>query len=100
MKNWEKEATGDKPKLYIETSIVSYLTSQPSRDIVTAARQQVTRDWWQTRRSRFELYISAFVLSEVSSGDSQAAALRKSALDGIPELALTDQDFLLARELV
>jgi hypothetical protein len=39
-----------KPKLYLETSIVSYLTAQPSRDIVTAARQQITRQWWQKKR--------------------------------------------------
>jgi predicted nucleic acid-binding protein len=100
MKSGEKDPTSGKPKLYVETSIVSYLTSQPSGDIVTAARQQITRDWWQTRRDRFELYLSEFVLSEVSSGDPQAAELRKSALDGIPEIALTEQASLLAKELI
>jgi hypothetical protein len=41
-----------KPKSYIETSVVSYLTAQPSRDIVTAAQQQITREWWQMKRRR------------------------------------------------
>lgn len=89
-----------RPKLYIETSIVSYLTSQPSRDIVTAARQQITQDWWRTRRSKFDLYISEFVLSEAGAGDAQVASLRMSALDRIPEIALTDGAARLARELV
>jgi hypothetical protein len=89
-----------KPKLYIETSIVSYLTSQPSRDIVTAARQQITREWWQTKRSGFDLYVSEFVLGEAGSGDPQVAALRMAALDGIPEISLTEKASLLARELV
>jgi hypothetical protein len=87
-------------KLYVETSIVSYLTSQPSRDIVTAARQQITRDWWLTRRNKFDLYISEFVLGEASSGDAEIAALRISALGGIPEIALTENAARLARELV
>ena len=89
-----------KPKLYIETSIVSYLTSQPSRDIVTAARQQITRDWWQTKRNGFDLYVSEFVLGEAGSGDSQVASLRMAALNGIPEIALTEGASLLARDLV
>ena len=89
-----------RPKLYIETSIISYLTSQPSRDIVTAARQQITRDWWQTRRNGFDLYISEFVLGEAGSGDPKVAALRLAALEGIREIALTDRAAELARELV
>jgi len=88
------------PKLYIETSIVSYLTSQPSRDLVTAARQQITRDWWQTKRSHFDLYVSEFVLKEASAGDGQFASLRLAALDGIPEIVLSDRAAVLARELV
>ncbi|HEX9942705.1 MAG TPA: type II toxin-antitoxin system VapC family toxin [Thermoanaerobaculia bacterium] len=89
-----------RPKLYIETSIVSYLTAQPSRDIVTAARQQITREWWQTKRSQFDLYVSEFVIGEAGSGNVEAAALRLAALEGIPELALTEQTARFAAELV
>ena len=87
-------------KIYIETSIVSYLTSQPSRDIVTAARQQITREWWQKKRGSFDLYISEFVLGEAGSGDPQVAALRLAALGGIPEIALTERAASLAENLV
>ena len=50
-----------KPSLYLETSIVSYLTAWPSHDLIRAAHQQVTRDWW-VMRSSFELYISQFMI--------------------------------------
>lgn len=89
-----------KPTLYVETSVVSYLTAQPSRDIVTAARQQITREWWATKRTGFELYVSRFVLQEVRSGDAAAAALRLEALNGIPELELTKTTMELAEALV
>ena len=86
-----------KQKLYIETSIVSYLTSLPSRDIVTAARQQLTRKWWQTKRDGFDLYVSEFVLAEASLGDRQVAALRLEALSGIQEVEVTETARQLAR---
>jgi hypothetical protein len=89
-----------KPKVYIETSIVSYLTGLPSRDIVTAARQQVTRDWWQTRRGKFDLYVSEFVIGEAGDGDSSAASRRLQALEGIPELDLSEEVPALAEELI
>lgn len=89
-----------KPKLYIETSIVSYLTALPSRDIVTAARQQLTREWWQRRRPDFELFVSEFVIREARSGDPSAASLRMEALTGIPEIELTARAAQLAEELV
>ena len=57
-----------KPKIYIETSVVSYYTNYPSRDIVTAARQQVTREWWEESLNQFDTYISALVLEEASGG--------------------------------
>lgn len=88
-----------RPKLYIETSVVSYLTAQPSRDVVTLARQQVTRDWWN-KKDGFELYISEFVLGEAGLGDPAAAALRLGALTGVPEIALTERASLLAQALV
>lgn len=88
-----------KPKLYIETSIVSYLIAQPSRDIVTAARQQITRDWWQIKCLEFNLYISEFVVREAGAGNSETAALRLAALQGIPEIALTQATAHLAKAL-
>ncbi len=89
-----------KPKIYLETSIISYLTAQPSRDIVTAARQQITREWWQRRRETFDLYVSEFVIGEARLGDTRAADLRLQALEGIALIQLTEDAALLAEELV
>ena len=76
------------PKVYVETSVISYLTSKPSRDLIVAAHQQVTRDWW-SRRKRFELFVSDAVLEEAKRGDKAAAARRKVALEGISILSAT-----------
>ena len=43
-----------KPRVYVETSVVSYLTARPARDIVIAGRQQSTQDWWAGTKERFE----------------------------------------------
>jgi len=62
-----------KPKIYIETSVISYLTSRTSRDLVTAARQRLTMDWWDSKKTQYNLYVSQPVISEASDGDQQAA---------------------------
>lgn len=90
----------NRPKLYMESSIVSYLTARPSRDIVTAARQQITREWWETRRSDFDLYFSEFVYNEICSGDSEAVSRRLSALEGLSEIRVTETALALAGVLV
>ena len=88
-----------KSKVYLETTIPSYLTAWPSRDLVKAAHQQITREWWQTR-SRFELFISQFVLDEAQAGDADAARLRIESLAGIPVLAASDEIGNLAESFV
>jgi hypothetical protein len=75
--------------VYVETTIVSYLAASPSRDIVVAAHQQITRDWWD-RRDRFEVLISQAVLDEASRGDTDAAARRIAFLAEIPVLTISD----------
>ncbi|NCJ08561.1 PIN domain-containing protein [Synechococcales cyanobacterium C] len=86
--------------VYLETSFISYLTARPSRDIVLAGHQQTTRDWWQTRRSCFEVCISELVLQEVSSGDYQAAEVRLSVVNDIELLEITPDALQLADKLV
>ncbi|WP_437906746.1 type II toxin-antitoxin system VapC family toxin [Sorangium sp. So ce327] len=88
-----------KPRLYLETTIVSYLTARPSRDLVQAAHQQVTREWWASRDD-FTLFISQFVLDEAGAGDGDAAARRLDALRGATLLDITEEAILLASNLV
>ena len=88
-----------KPRVYIETSVVSYLTSRPSRDLVTAAHQQVTRDWWQ-QRGRFGLFVSQAVLAEAARGDAEASAQRTEVLRDVAVLPMTGLVADLAKLLV
>lgn len=78
-----------KSRLYLETTIPSYLTSRPSRDLVIAAHQQLTREWWEQRRSAFHLHVSQLVLDEVGAGDPIAARERLETLRDVPLLDIT-----------
>ena len=89
-----------KRRVYIETSVASYLTARPSRDLVVAAHQELTVEWWTNHRRRFDLYISDIVLREAAQGDPLAAAKRLAVLEGIDVLALDDSARELARLFV
>ena len=74
--------------VYIETSILGYLTARSSKNLILAANIEVTRDWWESRRSVFTLYVSEAVLNEVSLGDAKIAAQRRSIVSRFPLLEL------------
>ncbi len=76
----------DKPTVYIETSIVSYLAARPSRDPVTAHNQRLTHEWWNTHRHRYELYTSELALLEAGRGDPAMARRRLALLTQVPSL--------------
>jgi predicted nucleic acid-binding protein len=88
-----------KSGVYVETSIISYLTARPSRDLVRAAHQEVTAEWW-ARRNAYELYVSQLVLDEAAAGDPGAAAQRVAALRGFVLLEVTPEAIGLGRELL
>lgn len=90
----------NKPSVYIETSIVSYLTARPSPSLFTAGCQQITRDWWKDRRRDFDLFTSEIVLLEARSGDPDAVTRRLAILERVAELVLTDRAKELARAFV
>ena len=87
-------------KVYLETTIVSYLTARPSRDLITAAHQQITQQWWQTQRARFDLFVAPPVMQEAQAGDPDAAARRIAALQGIPLLTLSEEAAGLVQALI
>ena len=64
------------PTVYVETSIISYLAARPSRDLIVAAREQLTHTWWGERRPAFDLYVFQIVLDEILAGDPEAAGRR------------------------
>jgi predicted nucleic acid-binding protein len=86
-------------RVYVETSVISYLAARPSRDLITAARQQLTHEWWRLRRPQFEVYISQLVRDEAAAGDPEAAAHRLAVLAGLPLLDVTPDAVALARQL-
>ena len=73
-----------KQKLYLETTIPSYLTSRPSRDLIIAGHQQVTKEWWEKRRDAFQICISQLVIDEANAGDPGAARERMLAIRDFP----------------
>jgi hypothetical protein len=86
-------------KVYIETSVISYLTSFPSRDVVVAAHQQITHAWW-AGRGDFALYVSEAVLAEAGGGDPVAASRRLAALADVSVLAISVEVESLAMRFV
>ena len=89
-----------KPTVYIETTIVSYLTARPSRDVILAAHQQITDEWWHERRSHFDLFTSQPVVDEAAEGDEEAARRRLQQLEEVPLLEITEEVANLAERLL
>ncbi len=89
-----------KARLYLETTVPSYLTAWPSRDLIRASHQQLTREWWARRREDFEVFISQLVLDEAAAGDPLAASERLVVLADLPLLDLTEEVSSLAAALV
>src|SRR5690625_2205862 len=86
--------------VYIETSVISYAAARPSRDLVAMARQQITREWFETAAHDHELYVSQLVIREASAGAEEAARQRLMLLEGVPLLSVTDEVGDLAQRLV
>ncbi len=89
-----------KPKLYVGTTIPSYLTSWPSRDLIIAGHQQITREWWEKRREAFRIYISQLVVDEASAGDPVTARERMKVIREFPLLDITPDAGLPASEIL
>jgi hypothetical protein len=87
-------------KVYLETSIFSYLAGRSSRDLIVAARQQITHTWWRTRRSAFDLYVSQVVIDEAKAGDPTPAKRRSALLATVPALDMPPEVADLAAALI
>jgi predicted nucleic acid-binding protein len=86
--------------VYIETSIVGYLTARPSNNLILMANLEITREWWDTRREQFTLYISQVVLDEVERGDAEMAARRLKILRDLPLLEVNETVQSLAAQFL
>ena len=90
----------DSQTVYIETSVVSYLTARPTSSLLAAAWQKITADWWDADKIRFTICTSALTIEEAGRGDPDAAARRLAALEGVPLLPITDSVAELAKALL
>lgn len=86
--------------VYLETTLISYLVSRPSRDLLVAAHQQITYDWWTNRRQNFECYVSQAVIDEVSGGDPEESKKRMEIINVFPVLEVTEEAELLTRAIL
>lgn len=89
-----------KPKAYIETTVIGYLTSWPREDVTVAGHQNTTRQWWETAADRFDLAVSQLVVQECSAGDQQAIKQRLEVLAEIILLPTTIEAEQLADALI
>lgn len=86
--------------VYLETTIISYLISRPSRDLLVAAHQQITEEWWNNRRHEFECYISQVVIDEVSAGNPEIAKKRMEIISKFDVLDVSEEAELLTKRIV
>ena len=86
--------------VYLETSFISYLVARRSRDLLVAAHQQVTHEWWDHRRSQFDCSISQFVMDEASDGDAAEVKKRLAMLAPLPILEVTADAQDLAKAIM
>lgn len=86
--------------VYLESTIISYLVSNPSRDLIVAAHQQITREWWARRRQYFSCSISQVVLDEIARGDAEQVKRRLAVAQALPKLPITPSVSQLAAEFV
>jgi hypothetical protein len=89
-----------KQTVYVETTVISYLTAWRSPQLVMAANQEVTRTWWDEYRHDYELYVSGVVRQEASSGDEDAVRRRLEVIDSVQELEVPEEAQRLAEQLV
>jgi len=80
-----------KPVVYVESSVISYQTSATSRDLVVAAHQAITADWWKNDLPKFRPVISPVVIDEISAGDPQAAKRRLLEVETMELLEVNDE---------
>jgi predicted nucleic acid-binding protein len=89
-----------KAKVYLETTIISYLTAWRSPQLVMAAQQEATRKWWDEEKGKFDIFVSEIVIQEASGGDPIAAQRRLETIKDFSELAVTNEARDLAKELI
>ena len=90
----------EKPAIYVETSVVSYVVARPSRDLIVAAHQQLTVAWWEEQRQNYDLFVSQIVIEEARAGDPETAERRLAAIENLRLLDINEEAIQLAQNLI
>ena len=85
--------------VYLETTFISYLVARPSRDLLVAAHQQASQDWWTNRRNEFDCFVSQIVI-DASVGDSTEVEKRQAIMSALPVLAITEDTEALTQAIL
>lgn len=89
-----------KPKVYYETSFISYLTANISKNLIVAGHQQITQEWWSEWRQHYDPYVSQVVVDEVKKGNTDMASKRLQVIDHVPILELDEESLFLAKQFI
>ena len=89
-----------KPSVYIETSVISYLTARPSNDLRAMANQSATSEWWEAQRPNYSAFVSDLVISEARKGHPEAAQRRLDVIAALPLLKISHEVLALAQALI
>ena len=87
-------------KVYLETSVISYLTARVSRDLIVAAHQQITQEWWKNERTHYDVFISELVFQEAQKGDRDAVKKRLALLKPMKRLLVNEHVIHLAEQII
>ena len=87
-------------RIYVESTIPSYVVARPARDLLQAARQQLTRDWWDLQREQHELFTSQVVLDEIAEGEAAMAKQRLDLMSGITVACATEDVEILTQSIL
>lgn len=89
-----------KKRIYVETTVVSYLTSRPSRNRMIAGHQEATRKLWPALADTYDTYVSALVYQEARRGDLEQSTKRLAAIESFPMLDIDDEARSLAEKII
>jgi predicted nucleic acid-binding protein len=90
----------NKPRLYLETSVISYLVGRLSKDMIILFRQLITREWWDKEHDKFDLYVSSFVREEIAKGDVRLREVRLNIIKDITQLGHNKKIATIAEQYI
>lgn len=88
------------PNIYLETSVISYLTARPSKNVISLARQSITKEWWENSQSKYDFYISALIIKEAQAGDREASKKRLEFVSKFSVLNINNEVEYVAKLIV